>query len=188
MMTPVDYRVYRGGKLQLTSGKAYTYLMAGNGIFKYAESRHLAACVPVATGTVAGLPYLSPFAALRVPRLPLRVLQNVLVDARMKAQAKPIEQMYHAMADGRVVIPEQEATAAHLSYKGGDHPGILLDLHSHCEMRACFSSTDNRDEQGFRLYGVIGTIFTCPNIVLRVGVYGDFWPVPLATVFEVGAR
>jgi len=67
--------------------------------------------------------------------------------------------------------------------RGGDSPDIILDLHSHCEMGAFFSATDNRDEQGFRLYAVLGRIFTRPEMALRVGVYGDFWTVPVGMVF-----
>ena len=50
-------------------------------------------------------------------------------------------------------------------------------------MRAFFSGTDNRDELGFRFYAVIGRIFTVPEMVLRVGIYGDMLRVPITTLF-----
>ena len=42
-------------------------------------------------------------------------------------------------------------------------------------MRAYFSDTDNRDETGFRIYGVMGEIFSNPQIRMRVGIYGHFY-------------
>lgn len=61
----------------------------------------------------------------------------------------------------------------------------VVDLHSHNSMPAFFSGTDNADEQGFRLYCVIGRIDTdAPEIACRAGVYGHHWPVPALAIFE----
>jgi hypothetical protein len=67
-----------------------------------------------------------------------------------------------------------------------DYPAseVLLELHSHHTMTAYFSRTDDADEQGFRLYAVLGTIDQQPSVRLRVGVYGSFWELPITTVFE----
>ena len=43
---------------------------------------------------------------------------------------------------------------------------------------AFFSATDDRDEQGFRIYGVAGRLYTPrPELRLRVGVYGHSAPL-----------
>ena len=60
---------------------------------------------------------------------------------------------------------------------------IICDLHSHGNMRAFFSQTDNADEQGARLYAVIGRLDSEPEMRLRVGVYGYWLPLPLTAVF-----
>ena len=60
---------------------------------------------------------------------------------------------------------------------------IICDLHSHGNMRAFFSLTDNADEQGARLYAVIGKLDSEPEMRLRVGVYGYWHPLPLTAVF-----
>ena len=45
--------------------------------------------------------------------------------------------------------------------------------------------TDDEDEQGFRIYGVVGrTGEYRPELALRVGVYGHFAPVDYAQAFE----
>lgn len=50
-------------------------------------------------------------------------------------------------------------------------------------MPAYFSQTDNADEQGARLYAVIGRLDSEPEIRLRVGVYGYWQALPLTAVF-----
>ena len=61
----------------------------------------------------------------------------------------------------------------------------LLQIHSHGAYPAYFSATDDADEQGFGLYGVVGRLGSeRPEVALRVGVYGYFLPVPLEAVFE----
>jgi len=180
LICPAAYQVYAGGAPVVPPGKSYAYFLAGNGVFKLAESAYLRALIPVAAGRVAGLPRLTPEVALRVA-LPAPLWEHVLADARRVAWDAPREAMYHVrVSQGAAVVveaPEQVGTAGHLSYAGGAGADVILDLHSHCELGAFFSGTDNADEQGFRIYGVIGRIFTRPEIRLRVGVYGDFWPI-----------
>ena len=187
MFDPVTYTVYRGDPVRLETGRAYGYYLAGNGAFKYAENRHMRVLFPLARFRVAGLPSLTPFLHLREGRLSSTVLHVIFDDARKQARERPIEVMYHIRRTAErisVEIPQQDGGASSLRYKGGDDPDIVMDIHSHCEMQSCFSPTDNRDEQGFRLYGVLGTIFTRPTARFRVGVYGDFWAVPLESIFS----
>jgi len=189
-MAPVQYTIYYGQALTLQPGRTYGYLWAGNGAFKYGENDHIRALIQLAQFRVAGLPLLTPFVHLRRGKLPAQVLRALFADARAQAQEQPIEVMYHLRRDEdllHIERPEQESSASSLRYKGGDDPDILMDIHSHCEMPAFFSKTDNADEQGFRLYGVLGNIFTRPTARFRVGLYGDFWAVGLQTLFEVAA-
>lgn len=186
--SPVCYLIYRGpGSCGLPAGKSYAYVLAGNGLLKYARGRHFEALIPVGRSRVAGLPQAEPAVAC-VGRLPSCLLSEVLKDARRQAWDQPREAMYHIHETQRGVVsvirPDQTGTMAHLAYRGGGEADILADIHSHCQMRAYFSSTDNRDEQGLRFYAVIGRIFTRPEIALRVGIYGDHWRVPVTTLFD----
>ncbi len=61
----------------------------------------------------------------------------------------------------------------------------LVDLHSHGRLPPFFSRIDNKDEQGFRIYAVIGEIDKSPSIRVRVGVYGNYFDIPAPTVFEL---
>jgi hypothetical protein len=65
---------------------------------------------------------------------------------------------------------------------------VLVELHTHpfCALPALPvpSGTDDADEGGFRLYGVVGDpMAEAPMVRMRVGVYGAFAPVPLTSVF-----
>lgn len=186
IMRPVAYMVHVNGVAPaLPSGKAFGYVLAGNGVFKVAVSRLIEARVQLARVRVAGLPTLDPVVRA-IFRVPGDVLESVLVDARKRSWSGPREAMYHVVIDRemvRVVRPEQIGTAGHLEYQGGGGPDIVCDLHSHHQMGAYFSETDNRDEKGFRFYGVVGRIFDRPEMALRIGVYGDMMRVPITALF-----
>jgi PRTRC genetic system protein A len=183
---PVSYLIYHGEELALPAGKAYAYYMAGNGIWKLAQNQHVLALVQLARCRVAGLPDLEQRIELAAGRIDGALLTAILRDARHEAWAKPKEAMYHLRFEGAqfsVTKPRQSGGAGHLSYEGGDDAAVICDLHSHHEMSAFYSSTDNRDEQGLRFYGVIGRIFTRPEIRLRLGVHGFHVAVPVTLLF-----
>ena len=89
----------------------------------------------------------------------------------------------------RYEIPQQVvSSAASLSYEPAEvHVAEVhvAEFHSHGGMRAFFSATDDRDEQGFRIYGVVGQLHqVTPRIALRLGSYGHFQELRLLEVFE----
>lgn len=200
MPCPIQYHVYRGQ--DLPPAKPYAYALAGNGVFKLADTAHFSAALRLASPRrpVAGLEELFAGMVLHVPRIPARWLRAVLADARRVGRGRgvlrPVEQMYHfhyfyhdpddrLNGQGwRVERPRQEASAGRVTYQGGDAKTIVLDLHSHHEMAAFYSSTDNRDELGCRFYAVLGHIYSRPEIRLRLGVYGDFLDLPATALFE----
>jgi hypothetical protein len=61
----------------------------------------------------------------------------------------------------------------------------LIDLHSHALLDPFFSRTDNKDEQGFRVFAVIGKVNENPEIRVRVGIYGNYWNIPASMIFEL---
>ena len=170
----------------------YAYHVAAEGVFKVVHGRHFRAAFQVAAGRVAGLSsYPDAGVLLTVPRIPAGLLARVLAHARdvcLRASLVPVEQMYHFHyfhgVGWRVAVPRQQAGAGRVAYTGGCESSVVLDLHSHHEMAAFFSETDDRDEQGCRFYAVIGRIFTQPDIRLRLGVYGDFLKLPAAFLFD----
>ena len=100
--------------------------------------------------------------------------------------APDTERFFAVRWDGdayRLVVPPQAGTATRLAYL--PPAGVVAEFHSHGGSRAFFSATDDRDEQGFRIYGVVGRLDTPrPELRLRVGVYGYFAPLDWPQVFS----
>ena len=64
------------------------------------------------------------------------------------------------------MVPEQTGTASSLTYR--PLAGAVAEFHSHRRSRSFFSTTDDRDEQRFRIYGVVGWLDTTrPGLGLR---------------------
>ncbi|RME71823.1 MAG: hypothetical protein D6784_14550, partial [Chloroflexi bacterium] len=64
----VQHHIYRGVERPIAPG--YDYLLAGNGLFKRAESRLIRACLPLVDLPVAGLPDLHPELVVKPGRIP----------------------------------------------------------------------------------------------------------------------
>ncbi|MCI0580176.1 MAG: hypothetical protein L0332_18000 [Chloroflexi bacterium] len=183
--TPLDRS---GQELPPYDALAYQYLLAGNGVFIRLQTTFFHSLIPIATCAVRGLAPLHFYFQLQVPRIPERLLATVLADARRarRPDGDLSEALYHFHHLGHAVQvkkPPQRATGDSILAPGGSHPAVLCELHSHGNMRAFWSPTDDGDEQAARLYAVIGRLDTTPEIRLRVGAYGYWHPLPLTAVF-----
>lgn len=175
---------------------AYRYILTGNGILVSAENERLYARIPIAKTKVRGLEALPSKVALMHGRIPQRLFDLAL----SVMLASPDKERYVGIrwSDGyQLYVPEQEGAGASVTYQTADD--VVVELHSHPGMAARFSGIDNKDEQGFKVYGVIGqelvdiTSFDSshrefalggPCVNLRVGVYGYFMPVKWSDIFE----
>ena len=62
---------------------------------------------------------------------------------------------------------------------------LVMDVHSHGKMHAFFSAIDDHDEQGVRLYMVLGNLdCTEYSLALRAGMAGHFANLEFFEVFE----
>jgi len=192
----VTYYIHKRDPLPANDALAYQYVLAGNGVFVRAETRFFTALLPVTACTVRGLPPLRPQFQLLVPRIPARLLDAVLADAQCARRPdnglnEVLYQFHHHGRAVQVKKPAQQATptsvatsvATRVTTAVADAASIICDLHSHGNMRAFFSQTDNADEQGARLYTVIGRLDSEPEMRLRVGLYGYWLALPLTAVF-----
>jgi PRTRC genetic system protein A len=171
------------------------WIWAANGIWKRGITEQLDILIPVERfeRSIPGLASLMPHVRWQAwpTRLDGRLLAPLLSDA-CQAMAgativRPVEkQDFFVERDGlRVVAPHvQQGTAASLRYTMPVRGTILLDLHSHHQMDAYFSATDDADDTGLSVSAVIGQIYTRPEIVVRLNVYGHRWPVPALLVFD----
>ena len=182
-MKPVGYLLNKESGLEGEPGIFYNYIVAGNGLFIRGASPLLEATVLVADATVRGLMPLSEECRLRHGKIP-KHLYNL---ALMVFAGNPFDEQYLAIVwQGRYDLrqPVQDRHTGRVSYDVV--PESVMDLHSHGAMTAWFSGIDTADEQGLKLYAVIGRVDTMlPEALFRVGVYGYFCPLEAGDIFNV---
>ena len=180
---PVGYLVNHPGGLTGVHGIGFDYVLGSGGLYVQSESAHLTARVLVAPADVRGLAPVAEKVELAHGRIPAALFELGL---RWFQNDPDTERFFAIRWDGRVyrlVVPPQLGTATSLAY--APPAGVVAEFHSHGRSRSFFSKTDDRDEQGFRIYGVAGRLdIDRPELSLRVGVYGHFAPVEWSQVFD----
>lgn len=189
---PQMYGYQIAGDTLRARGVLFDYVLAGNGLFVRGTREGLSVCFPVADFEVRGLPEMSASFEMKPSRVPVHLLMQMLELAKRFGE-RGLETLCHFTLDeeGGWEIHDPEQIRKPGSCRPlHDGPGSTYELafieaHSHHSMAAYFSPVDDRDETGFRLYAVLGSIFDQPRIRVRVGVYGHFWQIPADWVFEV---
>jgi PRTRC genetic system protein A len=172
--------------------RLYDYALTAQGIVKrletpFVSADHLLAPIdtPLTGLRLATYP-LQPV-RFKLPRIPARLLQDVLADARQNLDLEVFYQFRFDPAQNRwiVIRPQQERGKTWLGYTA-DPSGVAVEMHSHNTMPAFFSMTDDRDEQGGRFYGVIGHLERAqPELALRLGLHGHWLAnVPAPAIFD----
>ncbi len=179
----MGYLVNHPRGLAGVQGIGYDYVLGSGGVYVQSESAHLTARIAVAPCEVRGLAPVTEKVQLTHGPIPARLFE---VGLRWFQDDPSTERFFAVVWDGRsyrLVAPPQAGTGTRLKYV--PPPGVVAEFHSHGGSRAFFSATDDRDEQGFRVYGVVGRLDAIqPELSLRVGVYGHFAPVDWPQVFE----
>ena len=178
----MGYLVNHRSGLTGIHGVGYDYVLGTGGVYVQSQSANVVARVLVAPGSVRGLAPVVEKLALTHGPIPGYLFELGL---RWFQETPDTERFFAVRWDWdtyRVVVPEQVGTASSLTYR--PPAGVVAEFHSHGRGRAFFSATDDRDEQGFRIYGVVGKLDTpWPELRLRVGVYGHFAPLCWPQVF-----
>ena len=164
-------------------GIGYDYVLGSGGLYVQSQGAHLTARVTVAPCTVRGLAPVAEKVQLAHGPIPAQLFELGL---RWFQDDPDTERLFAVRWDGdayRLVTLPQAGTATRLAYQ--PPAGVVAEFHSHGGARAFFSVTDDRDEQGFRIYGVVGRLDApLPELSLRVGVYGHFAQVDWPQVFS----
>lgn len=179
----VDYLIARDG-VPPRSGLAYDYVLAGDGLYLAAQNRFLDVRVPVAPVSVRGLLPVYASLTLQTGRIPYRLWKQIVATAHTLGTRglEVVLVVTHDPAGYRLVLPPQAVGPVQVVYQ--PIGAVVLAIHSHHQHAARFSLTDDADEQGLGLYGVLGRLDRAhPEVALRVGAYGHFLPVPWETVF-----
>ena len=180
---PVGYLVNHPAGLAGSQGVGFDYVLGAGGIYVQSESAHLTARMLIAPAEVRGLAPVPEKLELAHGPIPAHVFELGL---GWMLAAPGTERFFAVRWDGdayRLVVPPQEGTGSSLTYRPPS--GVVAEFHSHGRHRAFFSATDDQDEQGFRVYGVVGRLDTLElELTLRVGIYGHFAPLHWPQVFD----
>lgn len=172
----------------------YDYLIGGNGVFLRSQREGLTVILPLRTCEIRGLAPIEPTIQIEYPPIPAYLVEEMLAYAKAahNEEGHPVEALFHlewGREGWQLLIPDQIQSVTNVAPidDGPDssYARALVETHSHHQMRAFFSRTDDLDEQGFRIYAVLGRIFTNPELLVRAGCQGTFWVIPATWVFEL---
>jgi len=181
MSKPVGYLVNYPEGISGERGLYYDYIFASNGIFIEAESPLIAARIPVAECDIRGLAPIETKISLTYGSIPQRFFDLTL---NLFLADKSSEHYVAVIGDAgyHFYIPVQDKSAGGVVYEVG--ASVVLEMHSHGHGGAWFSSIDNIDETGLKLYGVVGKLNATPIVKLRIGAYGYFKELSWSEVFD----
>lgn len=185
----IDYKIATSPTLPPIARCMMEYWVAGNGVFVRAARQGISACIPISQCTIRGLPNLSPYFHLSHPPVPANLVLTMLQASQAVGHLELLFLLCFADGEWHLHIPEQIATPTSVTPVETSSPSYdtaIIEVHSHHAMSAQFSATDDREESGkFRIFAVLGTIFTRPTICVRVGIYSHLWEIPANWVFEL---
>lgn len=170
------------------------YIFAANGLLRRAQRPGLEAMIPAAPPTRL-LKIVEPCFRLNAPRVPMQLVQMMLNQARCQCieRGEFVEVLFYYCwndVQGWTLHTPPQAQGVTWVYAtdtsaNSAYVKALVEVHSHHWMEPRFSPDDDRDEVGFRIYGVLGRIFERPELKTRVSVYGDWWEIPASAVFDL---
>ncbi|PHJ69217.1 hypothetical protein VF14_03575 [Nostoc linckia z18] len=185
-MNLVNYIIAATDELPPITAQLYEYIFAANGVFIRAKRSFMEAMWPIGECEIRGLAEVEAYLRWEGEQIPFSFLNQMLVDA----QSTHNEVLWYLWqeTDWLMSKPEQLAsphsvTPVYHSLVNTDYEKALVEVHSHGDMRPFFSSQDNADEQGFRIYAVLGCVRSRPAISVRIGLAGYFCPIPAYMVF-----
>lgn len=185
MSKPAGYLINQPGGVLGDHGVGYDYVLGSNGLYVQSQSNELVARIHIAECRVRGLAPVDTKISLLHGLIPAYLLERGL---RWFREAPHTERFFSIAWNGEeyvLRIPDQHGTAASLTYVPPSE--AVAEFHSHGSSRAFFSLTDDDDEQGFRIYGVVGRVGDSRSEVnLRLGIYGHFAPLNWSSVFDGG--
>jgi len=179
---PVGYLLNTKEGLAGEAGLYYDFIFARTGVFIRAENPLLRATLCINSAEIRGLGPLYEDMELVHGKIP-HALYDLAIYALMASC--PLERYLAVTWEGQyhLTTPTQWREPAEVKYKRVS--STMLDIHGHGTMGAFFSGVDDADEQGLRLYMVVGKLDTLiPEVEMRLGVYGYFAPVTMEDIFD----
>ena len=175
---PVGYGIYLPTGLIGVRGIGYDYIMDRYGLNIQARNDHITARVPIGQPiTIKGLNHVDYKLELARGPIPGELFDQAIA---IIGEDPERERFCVIVRDGEqsynLVVPNQVTNPVHVKYE--TIPNTVFEIHSHGRMKAFFSSTDTKDEQGLAVYAVAGDFGgqrEDVSFVMRLGVYGHFY-------------
>ena len=164
----------------------YEFVIAGNGVFVRAHRCGLEAMIPISMCEIRGLQPVEPYVRLEAGKIPMICTQAILAEFQSDLPNESLVWVRVEDKKWKVIKPEQIADENSVHpVDPFDPAGIaaLVDVHSHDTMEPFFSTKDDKDETGFRIFAVFGLLDTQPCVMARVGIYGYCWQLNAGDVF-----
>ncbi|HAJ60249.1 MAG TPA: hypothetical protein DCP31_14110 [Cyanobacteria bacterium UBA8543] len=180
----INYLVAHKKPLPPCNASMYEFILAGNGVFIRGVRDGLGVIIPLVECNIAGLEKMEPQFHLEYPLVSHELLEQMLHISQKTAPNEILFHLWYEQAWKLSIPPQvnQNITVTRLD----SSPDVLIEIHSHHVLPANFSAQDNSEESGFKIYGIIGTIFSQPTLRLRVGIYHQvFWEIPAHLVFDM---
>jgi len=180
---PVGYMLHKEEGLSGEPGLYYDYIIAENGLFIRAQNPLIKATACISPVEIRGLRPLEEEIELVHGKIPERLYDLSL--STLMANSEMEQYLAITWENGyRLTAPPQERSGASVEYH--TLPSLIMDIHSHGYFEAFFSMIDDADEQGLRLYMVVGKLDTLlPEEELTLGAYGYFIPLGIEDAFDV---
>lgn len=125
-------------------------------------------------------------------KIPYGILRDVVAFFKRNPRNEAAVQIFYDVDTGKYEIyyPEQKVTSASVvftrSHDMESDKVLVMDIHSHGTMQAFFSSIDDHDEKGTRLFMVFGNLDKEEvTYKLRAGIAGNYKMLKLRDVFEM---
>ncbi|MDX2242391.1 MAG: hypothetical protein NW224_17030 [Leptolyngbyaceae cyanobacterium bins.302] len=173
----------------------FEYIVGSNGIYVRAIRPSIQVTIPVSTHQqpLKGLADIRPNIEI-APKIPESLLLEMWSLACQACSTQSLEILFHLTLEQehwRLTVPNQQQSPnqcqpTNTSYGSTAHRATV-EIHSHGQLPAFFSPTDDQDEAtGFRVYGVLGKVRSSqPEMVLRVCIFGHCCHLPIHQVFDI---
>jgi len=169
-------------------GVMYEFVIAGNGVFIRARRPELEAMIPVSWCEIRGLPEVEPYVRMTAGQVPLACTRAILDELLRDLPDESLVWLTLEAGVLRMIKPPQVATASAVHPVAPYDPrgaSAFLDIHSHNSLEPFFSTDDDKDETGFRIFAVFGRLDRSPCVTARIGIYGYYWRLDAEDVFDL---
>lgn len=176
------------------SGKVIAFVPSSDGQVYEVRNNKIGTFI-ARTDNVSILPRVKAGFIPALPKIPNSILMQLIAFFKSfitgQHELEAMAYIYWSAVDNQyyVYVPKQIVSHASvdttLPEMDEDRFPLVMEIHSHNNMKAFFSSDDDKDERATRLYAVVGRFDKLfPDIKVRMSVGGRFMELNPADVFE----